>query len=199
MTQPSITRYLLPLLLCGTLLGSVPAEAARRRKKGDWVETSVRAAEEALVQAPQDQDVCFTPGEPCEMKLLRFIQSAKKSIDVAIYDINLERVVESLIQTSRKLEVRVVIDRKQAKTRESLAKELIRSGVHVRLGHQRGIMHNKFMIVDRKMVETGSFNYTHGAAKDRNNENQVYLASPNMVERFQKRFDKLWESADPAP
>ena len=68
---------------------------------------------------------------------------------------------------------------------------LIKAGAKVRYGRQRGIMHHKFVIVDGKLLETGSFNFTNGAANS-NQENQVYLATPKIVERFKKRFDQSW-------
>jgi phosphatidylserine/phosphatidylglycerophosphate/cardiolipin synthase-like enzyme len=74
---------------------------------------------------------------------------------------------------------------------------MIKAGAAVRFGRQRGIMHNKFAIVDGKMVELGSFNYTHHASRA-NSENQIYLSNPKVVARFQQRFDKIWASADPA-
>jgi phosphatidylserine/phosphatidylglycerophosphate/cardiolipin synthase-like enzyme len=38
--------------------------------------------------------------------------------------------------------------------------------VNLRFGHtSEGIMHNKFVIVDGKMIEIGSFNYTNHASK----------------------------------
>jgi len=41
------------------------------------------------------------------------------------------------------------------------------------------------------MLETGSFNQTHGAAYS-NNENQIYLANPKVLDRYKKRFEKIW-------
>jgi phosphatidylserine/phosphatidylglycerophosphate/cardiolipin synthase-like enzyme len=93
--------------------------------------------------------------------------------------------------------VRIVVDRKQAKGKNSSVPLLIKAGAQVRFGKQRGIMHNKFTIVDGKMVQLGSFNYTHHASKA-NNENQIYLANPKIVERFQKRFERIWSKADPS-
>jgi phosphatidylserine/phosphatidylglycerophosphate/cardiolipin synthase-like enzyme len=151
----------------------------------------------ALVRAPQDQEVCFSPDEPCDVKLLKFVHSAQRSIDVAIYDINLDALVHELLTQSKRVPVRFVVDRKQAKGSHSLVPLLIKAGAQVRYGHQRGIMHNKFVVVDGKMIETGSFNHTNHASRA-NNENQVYLANPAIVSRYQRRFEAIWAEADPA-
>ena len=46
------------------------------------------------------------------------------------------------------------------------------------------------------MLETGSFNYTRDAT-ERNNENQVYLGNPAIVEQYSKHFEELWKQAVP--
>jgi phosphatidylserine/phosphatidylglycerophosphate/cardiolipin synthase-like enzyme len=150
----------------------------------------------ADVPAPIDQEVCFSPEEPCDQKLLKFVDGAKTSLDVAIYDINLGHFVDKLIQKAHQIPVRILVDRRQSKGQHSAVRRLIGGGVDVRFGHQRGIMHNKFVIVDGASLETGSFNYTQHAAAA-NNENQVYLASAPIVERYKKRFEHLWKQAAP--
>ncbi len=144
---------------------------------------------------PQNEETCFSPDEACDEKLVSLIDGAKKTIDIAIYDINLDALVHSLLVQSKKIKVRVVVDRKQAKGKHSAVPLLLKAGVNVRYGHQRGIMHNKFVIVDGTMLESGSFNYTHHAYQA-NHENQIYLTSPKIVARFQEEFEKVWRKAD---
>jgi phosphatidylserine/phosphatidylglycerophosphate/cardiolipin synthase-like enzyme len=145
---------------------------------------------------PIDQDVCFTPDEPCDQKLIELIKSAKTSIDVAIYDLNLDELVHQLLIQSKRIKVRVVVDQRQSKGKHSLVPTLAKAGVDLRYGRQRGIMHNKFMIIDGKMIETGSFNFTHHASRA-NQENQIYLSSPIVVKRYRDRFEKIWSTAMP--
>ncbi len=141
--------------------------------------------------------VCFSPDGPCADNLLRFVGGAKSSIDMAIYDINLKDLVKILILKAKHMRVRIVVDKRQSHERYSLVSNLESAGVKVRYGHQRGIMHDKFTIVDDKMIETGSFNYTNHATKA-NQENQIYLSDPNVVKRYEKQFQKIWETAKPS-
>ena len=71
---------------------------------------------------------------------------------------------------------------------------LSKAGAKLRFGRQRGIMHNKFTIVDGKAIETGSFNYTNHAYRA-NNENQIYLWDKPIVDRYQKRFEEIWSNS----
>ncbi len=147
--------------------------------------------------APDYLEACFTPDEACDEKLVALIKNAKQSIDMAIYDINLDELVHQLLVQSKSIPVRLVVDRRQSKGQHSLVSLLIKGGVEVRFGHQRGIMHNKFTIVDESILELGSFNYTHHASRA-NQENQLYLSAPKIVERYRERFEKMWKRADPA-
>lgn len=174
--------------------GWTPVEA--KQKKQGLVDAITEMVKPVLVSPPEDQEVCFSPEEPCDIKLVKFVDSAEKSIDVAIYDINLDQLVHHLLVKSKKIPVRIVVDRRQAKGNHSLVSLLSKAGAAVRYGRQRGIMHNKFIIVDGKALETGSFNFTNHATQA-NNENQVYLWNPKIVGRYVKRFDEIWAKADP--
>lgn len=160
-----------------------------------WILIAIVSLSSASFAADiKNEDICFSPDEACDEKLIDFVKSAKDSIDLAIYDINLDQLVHQLAVQSKKIKVRVVVDKRQSKGSHSLVSTLIKAGVNLRYGHQRGIQHNKFTIVDNRMIETGSFNYTNHAAKA-NQENQIYLSSATVVERYKERFEKMWKSA----
>ena len=146
--------------------------------------------------AALDQQVCFSPDEACDEKLTKLIGLATRSIDLAIYDINLDPLVHQLLLLQKSAKVRLIVDQRQSKGQHSLVSTLVKAGAQIRFGHQRGIMHNKFVIVDEKIVETGSFNYTHHAS-NANQENQVYLMAPKIVMRYHERFERMWTQARP--
>jgi phosphatidylserine/phosphatidylglycerophosphate/cardiolipin synthase-like enzyme len=166
-------------------------------KSDSWVSSMQEAVRPIMIAPPKDLEVCFSPQDPCDLKLIKFLDSAEKSLDIAIYDINIDELVHHVLLKSRKIPVRIVVDRRQSKGSHSLVNLLVKAGAKVKFGRQRGIMHNKFMIVDGKALETGSFNYTNHAFKA-NRENQIYLWNPQVVEQFQREFEILWESGRPA-
>jgi cardiolipin hydrolase len=148
-------------------------------------------AKSAMTTAPKDNETCFAPDQPCAFKLIKFIESAKKSIDVAIFDITDKRVAQAIIdQTGKGIRIRMVTNRR---TRDSTGAYQMLKDAHVlvRVGKQKGIMHNKFTLIDRHRLETGSYNYSYGAANS-NQENQLYLSTPSVVEAYRDRFEKMW-------
>lgn len=53
-------------------------------------------------------------------------------------------------------------------------------------------MHNKFVVLDDKIVITGSFNWTYQAVKY-NQENLLIVEDDNLVKEYNKNFEGLWE------
>lgn len=150
------------------------------------------AKQEAAIAA-----VCFSPDQDCPHRLTSFIDSATQSIDIAIFDINLQPLVRHLIEKAQKIPVRIVVDKRQAAGKYSGFKSLLAASknslLQIKYGRQRGIMHNKFTIVDGVVMETGSFNYTKHAA-EANQENQIYLADPTIISTYQRRFEFIWKN-----
>lgn len=149
-------------------------------------------------------EVCFSPNDACDQKLLSFVESATSSIDIAIYDINLDELVHALLKKATKIPVRIIVDRRQSKGTHSLVPTLLSAKdkvaglkLELKYGHQRGIMHNKFTIVDGKEIETGSFNYTNHATKA-NNENQIYTDDQQVVTKYVRQFESIWGKGDEA-
>ncbi len=171
------------------------AEARRTKKNPNLLDQLGARIDAAWVKTPIDEEVCFSPEEHCDIKLVKFIDSAKSSLDIAVFDITLDQVAHHILVQAKKIPVRMVVDRRQAKGNHSLVRTLIKGGISLKIGRQRGLMHNKFTIVDGKMVETGSFNYTNGASTS-NSENQIYLEKPAIVSRYRNEFERLWANAD---
>lgn len=149
-----------------------------------------------VVGAPQDQEICFSPDEQCDQKLINFMRTAKKSLDIAIFDLTLDGIVDQIKKMDKRVTVRIVCDKRQAGGKSSQIKDLAALGLQVKYGVQRGIMHNKFTIVDSKMVETGSYNYSQNAT-DNNHENQIYLSNQKVVTRYSEEFERMWADGVP--
>ena len=135
--------------------------------------------------------VCFSPGN-CDAKLVSFAKAAHSTLDIAIYDLTLANLAQAIVQIQNSgVKVRIVCDKSEAKTKTSLIGKLSEAGIPIKIGNVHGIMHNKFMIVDGRALETGSFNYSINATKN-NAENHLYLNSSEVVAQFQQQFEKLW-------
>jgi len=52
-------------------------------------------------------------------------------------------------------------------------------------------MHNKFAIIDNRLLLTGSYNWTF-SANNRNDENLMVIDDPEIIEIFQNQYINLW-------
>ena len=144
----------------------------------------------------RSEGTCFSPQTKCDDKLVQLIRSASRTLEIAVFDITNDSITNSIIDQSKHINVRVIVDRRQSKGRSSTVSALVQAGVDVRLGSQRGIMHNKFTIADLAVMETGSYNYTNNATKN-NNENQIYLTSQTLIADYETYFNDMWSHAIP--
>jgi len=70
------------------------------------------------------------------------------------------------------------------------------AGIQVRVNELSHLMHHKFLIVDNRLLITGSFNWTRQAIVG-NNENLIVTTHPKLIPVYRSEFEKLWTMFDP--
>lgn len=150
---------------------------------------SIGGADGATVQAG------FSPGD-AEDLVVRAIDGAHHSIDIAAYSFTSKPIARALVDAARRgVRVRVVMDKSQETERYTSATFLIHAGTPVRIDDHYAIMHNKFLVIDDKTVETGSFNYTYSAAH-RNAENVIVIRNdPGLAAVYDGEWHRLWSES----
>jgi phosphatidylserine/phosphatidylglycerophosphate/cardiolipin synthase-like enzyme len=122
--------------------------------------------------------------------LVEAIDRARLSVEVAAFDIDLWDVRDALLAAHRRgISVRIVTDRDSLETPEIA--QLMRAGVPLVSDNQAGLMHHKFVIIDRREVWTGSMNLTVNSAY-RNNDNLVRLRSADLAEDYLVEFNEMF-------
>jgi phosphatidylserine/phosphatidylglycerophosphate/cardiolipin synthase-like enzyme len=138
------------------------------------------------------------PQRQAERLVQKVIASAQTSIFMAAYQMTSKPIADSLCQAAaRGVAVTAVLDAKANKHGPGNSKRdyLDRCGVDVRADARYPIMHDKFIIVDGKHVETGSFNYTFAAA-ERNAENAMVIwNNPQLAAKYMGEFERLFAEA----
>lgn len=126
--------------------------------------------------------------------LTAFINTAQKSVDICIFQLDLPNVVQALIDAHKRgAQVRVVtdIDILNDSKENPPFKQLQKAGIQVVGGNSDAIMHNKFVVVDGAAVWTGSLNFT---ASDtyRNNNNAILIQSSRLARNYTATFEKMF-------
>jgi len=126
------------------------------------------------------------PGEA----LAYAIQEARISVDVAVYALNLWEIRDALLDAQdRGIQIRMVIDNDNIDEPEVQA--LIEAKIPVVGDQSESLMHNKFFVLDRFEVWTGSMNPTlSGAFYD--NNNMVRIRSPKLAETYLDEFEEMF-------
>lgn len=123
--------------------------------------------------------------------LAQAIREARLGVDLAVLRLNLWSVRDALIRAHRNgVSVRVVTDSQYMD--ETEIQDLIATGIPVVEDRQSSLMHNKFAVIDRLQVWTGSMNMTVGDAY-RNNNNLVRIRSELLAENYTREFDEMFE------
>jgi len=136
----------------------------------------------------------FFPSEDSFAKLLDFINAAKKTLDIAIFNFSDNQLSRAVVAAkTRGVAVRLIADAEQTKNPGNDIAKLSQSGIAVRADTSPYMMHNKFALVDAAWLETGSYNWT-ASARTHNRENIVITSDVGLVAAFRAEFDKMWAS-----
>ena len=140
--------------------------------------------------------------------LVRAIDAASVSIDVAIHGLALREIAAALVRAKKRgVRVRIVMNQthvfpeKPRDVRSPEVQQLIDLGFEMKMlrgGDMHGVMHNKIAIFDGKILETGSFNWTH-AADAWHWENAMFHAEQARIAAFQAYWNWMWSISAKIP
>ena len=142
-------------------------------------------------------DVAFSPNAGGEDLIVRAVASARSNIGVAAYSFTSPVVAKALLGAKKRgVDVRVIVDENGNRSKASLAalNLLASAGIPTRTISRYAIHHDKYMVIDKMTVQTGSFNYSKAASKS-NSENVVVIwNNPDValtyLKHWQDRFDQ---------
>jgi len=127
------------------------------------------------------------------------LDRAQKTIDAAVFDFRLPSLVDGFARAAQRgVRVRLVTDydaNRAAKDYTDAIDKMEKAGVQVLRDQRSSLMHNKFVVIDNRLLWTGSMNFTANGVY-RNNNNMLRLEIPALVENYNARFERLFQSRD---
>jgi len=143
---------------------------------------------------------CFTPGENCTQFVVDAIKLGKSEILLQAYNYTSApiHVALGVARVEGKLDVRVILDKSNEQERYRPAVSYTAShNIPILIDFKVKIAHNKVIIIDRKHVLTGSFNFTASAQKQ-NAENIILIKDdPALAKRYVDNWMKRAEVSRP--
>ncbi|MGJ8696656.1 MAG: phospholipase D-like domain-containing protein [Verrucomicrobiaceae bacterium] len=135
----------------------------------------------------------FSPGDDCLHRIRRLIGEAQRTLDICVFTITDNRIVERLAEAhARKVRIRLISDNDKSEDLGSDVERLDRLGIECVYDVTDAHMHHKFAVADDDLLLTGSYNWTRSAATE-NDENVIVTNNPKLVRSFAKKFEEMWE------
>jgi len=137
-------------------------------------------------------EVYFSLSDNPQKEIIKNINQAQASINIAMYIFTDREIALPLVKArERGVKIRVYLDKDQVDYQYSQSRFLVQRGIKTRISTNNYIMHNKFAIIDNRILLTGSYNWTF-SANNRNDENLMIIDDPEIIEIFQNQFVYLW-------
>lgn len=135
-------------------------------------------------------------GSP-EEELIDVINSAKEELNIAIYNLDNENIVEAISAAAeRGVSIKMIADGENTENKDSkkIFDELEALNIPVKINTDEK-MHIKLTISDNETVVTGSFNYTKDSAED-NQEILLTVSDSKLTSAMNDTFNEMWDSGD---
>lgn len=133
-------------------------------------------------------------GAPIEAALVKALDGAQQQIDAAMFEVNSAPVTQALIAAKgRGVNVRVVTDDRYGVERPDGTIGALQAAdiPVVNDGSRSRLMHNKFFVIDRTYVWTGSTNITTNDIY-KNNNNSLLIRSSRLAGFYGAEFEEMF-------
>ena len=159
-----------------------------------WLEKVVTTlAHERQKSGDATSEAWFSPKANCVSRINELIRGARKQIEICVFTITDDRISDCIVDAhARGIQVKVISDDDKATDLGSDVYNLKARGVPVRTDSVPDHMHHKYAIFDRRLLLTGSYNWTRSASKV-NEDNFIVTDDASLLQQFGRHFDQLWD------
>lgn len=134
--------------------------------------------------------VHFSPKGGCGQAVVDAITASKSQILMMAYSFTYDPIVKALMDAhARGIDVELIFDKSNEVDLRTDMPRCIEAGLKVLVDAEHAIAHNKLMVIDHKIVITGSFNFTR-QAEDANAENLLIIRhNKKLVEKYLQYYE----------
>lgn len=142
--------------------------------------------------------VYFSPDDGVLKHILALVNQAQRSVDFMAYSFTSDELAEALLgRAAAGVKVRGVFETDQYYANIGTEFDrLVEGGLSVRLDGNPSHMHHKVLIIDERIVITGSYNFTANA-EQRNDENLLVIEDPALAQLYLAEFRRVFSLANP--
>ncbi|HZJ25365.1 MAG TPA: phospholipase D-like domain-containing protein [Anaerolineales bacterium] len=123
--------------------------------------------------------------------IVEAIDDARLTIDVAAYSLGLNSVRNALLRAhDRGVTVRIVME--TGNMDRSDPQIMIEAGIPIIGDNSQGLMHDKFLVIDKSEIWMGAMNFTDSGAYEDNNH-LIRIHSTKIAENYSVEFNEMFQ------
>jgi phosphatidylserine/phosphatidylglycerophosphate/cardiolipin synthase-like enzyme len=145
--------------------------------------------------------ILFAAEDEVASQLISLIEGARRKIRFMVFSFTHSKIGSAMLARAKAgVDVRGIVETRGSQTKHSELSRLYCAGLQVRQDGNSGMFHHKVLVIDDKILITGSFNFSH-SADDSNDENVVIVTDRKIASQYTQEFARRWNEAnavDPA-
>ncbi len=129
--------------------------------------------------------------------LIKEINAAQKSLDIAAYLITKEDMANAILDAKKRgIDVRVITDseKSNSKTQKEILDKFKQSGIPIKINTPTGLTHLNFIIIDNAEALGCSYNYLEDGANE--NDASTIMKKPDIVKEYSVGFNSMWNNTN---
>lgn len=140
-------------------------------------------------------EILFAPEDGVIERLITLVNQAKVSIHFMAFSFAHPRLGQAMVKRAQEgVEVRGIFERRGSETMFSELGRLFCAGLAVRQDGNPATFHHKVLILDERIVVTGSLNFSENADRS-NDENVIILFNRTIARQYLQEFERRWNEA----
>ena len=138
----------------------------------------------------------FTPRERPATRIVELIANARRSVVFMAFSFTSDEIASAMIARHQAgIPVRGVFEKRNAEGVGSEFGPLRDAGLNVLPDGNCYTMHHKVIVIDERIVITGSYNFTSRAERT-NDENLLIIDDPTLAAAYLAEFERVFEQAN---
>lgn len=140
-------------------------------------------------------DLYFSPQDGAASQIISAIEGARRNIRFMAFSFTSDDITDALLkQADSGVKIQGVMERQNAEGAGADFTLMQKQGLDVLEDGSCYLLHHKVMIIDDRIVITGSYNFTNSAERD-NDENLLIINDREVAQRYNDEFTRIYKLA----
>jgi phosphatidylserine/phosphatidylglycerophosphate/cardiolipin synthase-like enzyme len=134
-------------------------------------------------------EVRFSPKGGCMDAVVRELKAARREILVQAYSFTADPITYALVEAKKRgVQVEILLDRSNEQESYSDLHILLEQGLTPLIDANHAIAHNKIIVIDKRTLVTGSYNFTNQAEHENAENLLVIKGHPELLQQYRQNF-----------